>query len=1027
MSDLKQISPMLDNFAVGGAISSHHGVRCYPAMENDFDGKYIIKVVSVPASQTQLDALLLTGAYSSLDAALAYFKEIADEVINEAQFLDKLSHLEGFLPYRSFQCERKEDGSGYDVYLLSPYRRTLTRQFMRAPLSHLDAVNLGLDICAALTVCRNSGYLYVDLKPNNIYVTNDKSFYIGDLGFLDLGSLKYASLPDRYHSEYTAPEISDAFSALNTTLDTYALGMILYQVYNNGVLPAPPENGVINPPEYADYEMSEIILKAIAIDPAQRWEDPVQMGQALVSYMQRNGANDVPIIPAAPIIQDTVPDHTNDAAEVVSENAVQASDDTVILGNPLSQSGDTAEDGTLNLNPVQEAVVVIVDAEPVQTLEPDDSPETQHGSVISDDVDVEADEDSDEYINLSFLDDDYIQDISDINDVEVTDEVSDILALADELVSHPVPESVIPPDPIEVPVPEPVVLDDELSEDTQPTEEKQQDVSSSEIPDQEQFVLDADTQTQAEDPAVSGNAEEDPESVSSNKSAKKTPVWLRILIVLLILAVLLGGGYYYYQNYYLQNIDSVSVSGSEDKLVVRVDTAADQRLLSVVCADPHGNKIPAAVVDGQAHFENLLPNTAYTVSIEISGFHDLTGNTTTTYSTPIQTNIVQFNAVTGSENGSAILSFTIEGPDSEKWSVSYGTDGEDTALASFTGHTVVLNGLTVGKDYTFTLIPQEDLYITGTDQLVHRAKNLVYAQNLTILSCADGVLTASWSSPDDVSVNNWIVRCTGENYSESLVTEEEIIRFEGLDHTASYTVEVIAEGMSVSQRAIVAENSVTLSDFTFDDSIPNQLVLSWNANSEPHQEGWIVDILANGAEVYPPAICTENQVVLNNLLPNMVHSFSFRDLNGTQFLGLPATFTTPEAPVFSCNYSNRQVTADDITFRMCKTPDEYGWNFYDVYDEDYRTSYSIGERASFTMRINKSYGRSLDRITTMIAISDANGNPVSVDCVTNTWNSMWYNSNGEIDIPRLPSAQGDYVISIYFNGAIVHTENFTMV
>ena len=69
MSEPKLISPMLDNFEIGGPLSDHDGVRCCPAMRKNSDEKYIVKIISVPASQTKLDALLLTGAYPDKDAA----------------------------------------------------------------------------------------------------------------------------------------------------------------------------------------------------------------------------------------------------------------------------------------------------------------------------------------------------------------------------------------------------------------------------------------------------------------------------------------------------------------------------------------------------------------------------------------------------------------------------------------------------------------------------------------------------------------------------------------------------------------------------------------------------------------------------------------------------------------------------------------------------------------------------------------------------------------------------------------------
>ena len=100
MSELKLISPMLDNFVMGEPMSDHHGVRCCPAMQNDSDERYIVKIISIPASQVQADALLMTGAFHNEESALAYFKELADDVVEEAEILKKLSAMEVFFPIR---------------------------------------------------------------------------------------------------------------------------------------------------------------------------------------------------------------------------------------------------------------------------------------------------------------------------------------------------------------------------------------------------------------------------------------------------------------------------------------------------------------------------------------------------------------------------------------------------------------------------------------------------------------------------------------------------------------------------------------------------------------------------------------------------------------------------------------------------------------------------------------------------------------------------------------------------------------
>ena len=84
--------------------------------------------------------------------------------------LESLSKLDGFISYDKFQCVEQENNVGYDVYMLGKYRRTLERQLQKEPMTHLGAINLGLDLCSALMVCRRAGYLYADLRPANIYL-----------------------------------------------------------------------------------------------------------------------------------------------------------------------------------------------------------------------------------------------------------------------------------------------------------------------------------------------------------------------------------------------------------------------------------------------------------------------------------------------------------------------------------------------------------------------------------------------------------------------------------------------------------------------------------------------------------------------------------------------------------------------------------------------------------------------------------------------------------------------------------------
>lgn len=981
MSEPKLISPMLDQFVMGAPFSQHHGVQCCPAMENKSNDKYIVKVISVPATQSQMDALLLSGAYSDEAAALQYFKESADGIAEEVQILDELSAIDGFIPYRDSQIVPKDDGKGYDVYLLGAYRRTLTKHFKRHVLTHLDALNLGLDICSALAVCRRSGYLYVDLKPSNIFVTGDREYKIGDLGFVRLNSLKYAALPDRYLSEYTAPEIVDAYSVPNTTIDIYAAGLILYQAYNNGELPPPmdPDGGEFTAPLYADYEMSEIIRKACAANPEDRWQEPMQMGQAIVSYMQRNGASDLPIVPIA----------SDDDADTATE--IPPLEDAPVDDNPTSsESKDTqtvASEEFVENDPQDSSDAVIHDTQE----EPNEI------------VYLE-----DDFGNLSFLDDipldetDPAYHSTQIDYAEVSDEVSEMLSQADELASLSVPEPVIVPEHVEIPIPSlPEETPEDLPENTESTE----------------------------DAIGDNNAAVDTEASDKEESTEKTPPikkkhWLRNSILILLLLALIAGGIYYYQNYYLMPVEIVVLEGSEDTLTVQITSNIDETLLRAICSDTYGNQIPAPVVNGTAVFTGLVPDTAYSIHIVTDGFHRLTGNTSTAYSTPVQTNIVQFGAVTGSTDGSVILSFTVDGPDCEEWIVSYSADGEEAKSVSFPSHTVTITGLSVGKEYTFQISPKKNLYISGTDTLKFTASQVIHAQNLTVDSFMDGKLAVSWTAPEDSNVENWTVRCYNDSYNESIITPNTNVIFEGIDHGQSYQIEVTASGMSTCQRTSIEKDTITAYNFVTDATSSSVIGLTWETSQTISDTGWVLRYYADGLSSDEIMLCDDNYAVISPVIPGATYYYRLEDIEGNVLLGSDGVFTVPEGPAFSCDYEGYHVTAEHMTFHMCRTPDNSNWNRYDLSDDDYTTSFRTGERASFLVHLSKAYGVSNDDIVTLFVIRDNADNLVDASHITNTWISMWYRNYCELDIPALPAEPGEYTIEVYLNGALAATQTF---
>lgn len=1019
MSEPKLISPLLDGFVMGSSISSHDGVVCCPAMKADSDDKYIVKIISIPASQVKLDALLLAGAFHDRDSALAYFRELADGVVEEAVLLQRLSRLEGFLPYENWQVVPMENGeTGYDIYLVGTYRPTLERHLRRKPMTHLGAVNLGLDLCAALAVCRRSGYLYVDLKPGNIFICDDHEYRIGDLGFIDLSSLAYASLPEKYLSAYTAPEITDAYSALNETLDIYAAGLVLYQVYNNGILPfegrAPAEE--LPPPEYADYEMAEIIAKACAVNPEDRWQSPVEMGQALVAYMQRNSIDDTPIVPPViPVEPDPEP------VEVLAEEDDEPSVDTLIaevdqvLDAPVSpvEESDEAEicEETAEISEPEEPVPVQEESPEQETA--DENPE-QEAETVEETQEAEESEEAEEAeAEVAFA----AEAAALQEELGVSEEVSQILAQADDLIAHEAPEPVVAPEPVEITIPAPV------SQETEPSAEEDAPVAESEAEADDAKSPDAPAPEAESASVAEEDDDEDYEYPYSSAPRKKHRGWLIALVLVILLAGIATAGYMYYENYYLQPILGISLEGQEDYLTVYLSSQIEDELLTVFCTDTYGNTMKASVRNGKATFQDLKPNTRYKVYVEISGFHKLIGVTNDVHVTPAQTTIVDFNAVTGSEDGSVILNFTVQGPETNDWTVTYSAEGEEEKSVSFSGRMVVVNGLTVGKEYTFHLEPATELYIIGEDTITHTASAVILAENLVIEGFHNNAMTVTWNAPEGAAVESWYVRCYNDaGYDKTITVTETKAIFEELDIATAYTVEVTAVGMTQSSRTYVSANSVTIQSVDFVDSNPNQLTVSWTYEGTAPAGGWLLLYTIDGSSEQQVIQCTGESGVISPLIPGSRYSITIQPASGSTVFDGSAQYTAPAAEAFS----GYMLSAADMDFRMCKTPENPEWGEADVPAEDYTTVFPSGSKASFAVRLNHEYITSSDQIVTLFVTRSADGAVVSTATQSRTWTSMWYRGFGRIDIPALPQTAGDYTLEIYFNGALVTTQGFTI-
>jgi hypothetical protein len=297
------------------------------------------------------------------------------------------------------------------------------------------------------------------------------------------------------------------------------------------------------------------------------------------------------------------------------------------------------------------------------------------------------------------------------------------------------------------------------------------------------------------------------------------------------------------------------------------------------------------------------------------------------------------------------------------------------------------------------------------------------AQNVQITSCDNGKLTVAWDAPEGQSVNSWTVRCYNEDigYSETVTTSATSAEFSLSDTTKGYTVAVTAEGMTTPSRAFLKPGSITIRDFKVNDTDPTKLVVSWQYGGPAPEGEWLLMYSVDGSDA-KAVIRTSitDSVVIPNKIPNAEYSFTVTTQAGVTVFNDTHTVKTADAPVFN----SYKISADDIVFRMCKTPEKANWTYKDV--ETVTSTFKLGEKASFTMSLRLANDTSHDQITILYVIRNSEGKVISSETSTAIWVNMWKSFRGELDVPSLPEAEGNYTISIYFNGCSVHSQQFTM-
>ena len=249
-----------------------------------------LKVISIPQSDSEIQSLKNDGMTEN--DATEYFKGIVNDFVQEIHLMTQLKGNYNVVAYEDFAVVDKTDSIGFYIFIRMELLTALPCYLRKNRFRVYDVIQLGIDICKALEVCREFNIVHRDIKPDNIFVAANGNFKLGDFGVARTIEKTMAGLSRKGTYSYMAPEIYNG-REYGFEADLYSLGIVLYKLLNNNRDPFLPQypiqvrysdkteamvkriQGLQMPaPANADQQLTRIIFKACAHNPSERYLHP---------------------------------------------------------------------------------------------------------------------------------------------------------------------------------------------------------------------------------------------------------------------------------------------------------------------------------------------------------------------------------------------------------------------------------------------------------------------------------------------------------------------------------------------------------------------------------------------------------------------------------------------------------------------------------------------------------------------------------------------------------------------------------